>query len=1197
MTASEDGMLTDARAITLKVKIVCSYFDNYGRSTKTVLLTGHKPKWIQWISTLYRNICRRKNLKMRKTKFQRLTAFVLSVMLVIGSLSICVFAAEAGDTQTDSGNNSSVSDSTLADIKELLNAISYSEYLEKHSNVSWASEEIFINATNEANMALDKTDAEWSIREYDGVKAVYTPSTGSVSWKVNVPKTGKYNIIIEYYAVEGKAAGIERILKINDSVPFKEARYLTLAKNWRNDYVDAVYEGKTSSATVKSEGEAAGLEAYEEGGSVYFKYPEIWTQAISDFCQKYTIRFFRRDINGNELRPTAVQTPEWKEYTLKDSSGYYSSAFEFVFEQGESVITIEGKNEPMAIKSITLAPSKEIPTYAEYIKKYESKPNGTSTIKLEGELNSYITDKTMFAIEDRSSAATSPADVSRTVLNTFGGEKWQTAGQAVSYEFKVDSDGLYDIVTRFRQNILDGMYVNRSMYIYSEGLSESDEGYYNGSPFAEANALIYNYSSDWQTTKLTDGRADGSYKIYLKAGVKYRLVFEVTLGQMGDIITTVQTSLDRINNDYLTILQLTGTSPDKYRDYSFSRIMPDNLIDMVIQADALDEVAQTLTDLAGTKSSNVGTLQKVSNLLRTMGRDEDQIARNLKRLKSYIGTLGTFLSDAKTQPLQVDYILIQSPESEMPVAKPNFFVSMFHEIKSFFWSFFRDYDSMGALDNTTNENIEVWLASGRDQSQVIRNLINNDFTPEEGVSVNLKLVAAGTLLPSILAHQGPDVYHGLSQDDVINYAIRSAILPIDGFSDFNEVTNSFTESAMLVLGIENVEGDMHYYGLPETQSFPMMFVRTDILADLNLEIPKTWDDIQAAIPVLQSQNMEIGLTTEYKIFLYQMGGDLFADGGMRINLDSKVGLESFERMCEMFTKYKFPYVYDAANRFRTGEMPILIGDYTALYNQLKVFATEIEGFWQFVPLPGIVNSDGSINNSSVSAVSAIVMVKDSEKNADSAWKYMKWYTGAQCQADYTNEMVAIMGPSAKHPTANKYALESLPWTADEYKQISTQFNSLAAVPNYPGTYIIARYTNFAFLAAYNDKADPSESLLSYIPTINKEISRKRDEFGLETLEQGQTLAAKRLSQARDAADELLSRYSSYSDTVTEIKNAISSEDLVSIKEMSVKVMTLTDESNAVNIKLNPDIKNLNDKQLLYYISVALLNAADAMATY
>ena len=377
----------------------------------------------------------------------------------------------------------------------------------------------------------------------------------------------------------------------------------------------------------------------------------------------------------------------------------------------------------------------------------------------------------------------------------------------------------------------------------------------------------------------------------------------------------------------------------------------------------------------------------------------------------------------------------------------------------------------------------------------------------------------------------------------------------------------------------------------------MMFVRTDILADLNLEIPKTWDDIQAAIPVLQSQNMEIGLTTEYKIFLYQMGGDLFADGGMRINLDSKVGLESFERMCEMFTKYKFPYVYDAANRFRTGEMPILIGDYTALYNQLKVFATEIEGFWQFVPLPGIVNSDGSINNSSVSAVSAIVMVKDSEKNADSAWKYMKWYTGAQCQADYTNEMVAIMGPSAKHPTANKYALESLPWTADEYKQISTQFNSLAAVPNYPGTYIIARYTNFAFLAAYNDKADPSESLLSYIPTINKEISRKRDEFGLETLEQGQTLAAKRLSQARDAADELLSRYSSYSDTVTEIKNAISSEDLVSIKEMSVKVMTLTDESNAVNIKLNPDIKNLNDKQLLYYISVALLNAADAMATY
>lgn len=47
-------------------------------------------------------------------------------------------------------------------------------------------------------------------------------------------------------------------------------------------------------------------------------------------------------------------------------------------------------------------------------------------------------------------------------------------------------------------------------------------------------------------------------------------------------------------------------------------------------------------------------------------------------------------------------------------------------------------------------------------------------------------------------------------------------------------------------------------------------------------------------------------------------------------------------------------------------------------------------------------------------------------------------------------------------------------------------------------------------------ADPSNELLSYIDTINKEITRKRKEFGLEVLEGSDTtLAAKRLREAQE----------------------------------------------------------------------------------
>ena len=117
---------------------------------------------------------------------------------------------------------------------------------------------------------------------------------------------------------------------------------------------------------------------------------------------------------------------------------------------------------------------------------------------------------------------------------------------------------------------------------------------------------------------------------------------------------------------------------------------------------------------------------------------------------------------------------------------------------------------------------------------------------------------------------------------------------------------------------------------------------------------------------------------------------------------------------------------------------------------------------------------------------------------------MKWQAGADVQASYGNQMVALVGPAAKYATANMQALKDLSWTTTEYASLIAQFDNLAAVPNYPGSYIIARYTNFAFLDAVNGSADPVDAIYGYITTINKEITRKREEFDLPTLEIGET---------------------------------------------------------------------------------------------
>ena len=70
---------------------------------------------------------------MRETRFFRLTALVLCCAMLLGGMTMLASAAPATATGSGSGSGS-VTDTDFADITELLNAISYSEYSDKYLN-------------------------------------------------------------------------------------------------------------------------------------------------------------------------------------------------------------------------------------------------------------------------------------------------------------------------------------------------------------------------------------------------------------------------------------------------------------------------------------------------------------------------------------------------------------------------------------------------------------------------------------------------------------------------------------------------------------------------------------------------------------------------------------------------------------------------------------------------------------------------------------------------------------------------------------------------------------------------------------------------------------------------------------------------------------------------------------------------------
>ena len=73
---------------------------------------------------------------MNKKKFQRVISLVLALLFVASSATISVFAEDvllSTNTGATTGVNSSITDSTIDDVREILGAVSYAEYFEKYS--------------------------------------------------------------------------------------------------------------------------------------------------------------------------------------------------------------------------------------------------------------------------------------------------------------------------------------------------------------------------------------------------------------------------------------------------------------------------------------------------------------------------------------------------------------------------------------------------------------------------------------------------------------------------------------------------------------------------------------------------------------------------------------------------------------------------------------------------------------------------------------------------------------------------------------------------------------------------------------------------------------------------------------------------------------------------------------------------------
>jgi len=756
---------------------------------------------------------------------------------------------------------------------------------------------------------------------------------------------------------------------------------------------------------------------------------------------------------------------------------------------------------------------------AEYAEK-GYKPVEDVFIKLQAEAAVLKSDPTLYPVQDQGDPTLEPYHPALIRLNSIGGHRWQTPGQWILWEFEVPQSGLYQITLKNKQNLLRGSYSNRRILID------------NQVPFAELDAVRFRFSNRYNMHVLGDEESREPYLFYMEAG-KHTLKMEVVLGDLAELIRNAEEVLYELNTMYRQILMITSASPDPLRDYELEKRIPQVIDNLSVQSEALYTLSAQLEAYTGEKGSHMALLDDLARQLKDMARRPNTIPKRLDAYRDNISALGAWILESRNQPLQLDYIIISTPGAKLPTAAPNLWDVVKHEVRAFIASFIVDFNLVGdvypADGKAQKEPLTVWVSTGRDQAQFLKDMIDDSFTPQTGIPVNLQLVNMGVLLPATLAGRGPDVALGVPASDPVNFAIRNAVIDLSALPGFAEVKERFMPSALVPFTFQN-----KVYALPEQQPFPMMFYRKDILEEMGLGIPQTWEDVVKIIPELQKDHMNFGLPVTdtaasqaaagdvgtatagagslaahqgvipFLTFLFQQGGELYLEDGIATALDSETAISSFRRWTELYELYKLPLAYDAANRFRIGEMPLLVANYT-LYNTLSVFAPEIRGRWGFTLVPGTLQPDGTLDRTvpggsvGVTSGAACIIMKDA-KNVEDAWEFLKWWTSTETQVRYGREQESLLGPAARYPTANVEALRQLAWTADEYQILYEQWQWVKAVPEVPGGYMIGRHLDNSFRKVVYQQQDPRKTLLDYKRVIDEEIRIKRIEFGLETLE-------------------------------------------------------------------------------------------------
>ncbi|SEO66270.1 extracellular solute-binding protein [Paenibacillus sp. OV219] len=966
-----------------------------------------------------------------KNSWHTLLGAVLTASLIIG---VC----QPQPASAEGDNNNAAADSQPAAAQEQHTQLerSYTDMMKEWSAVSAPTHtETTINPSAEPkNKGLIASKSE----SYDySTDTVRLTANTQLTVKLEVAQAGLYQIGFDYYITDDSILATEGFIQVNGEYPFYESRRILFPNLWDN-------------------------------------------QQMAKKLDRY----------GNELLPHPQKVKAWQHGYAMDASYAYMKPLLYKLDKGLNTITIANTRGELLLGNITVDSPSEIDSYEGYSKNQPQTIDDSplqSPIVIEAETPTNKNDSSIRAISVNDPQMT-PYDTMHRMLNAFGGT-WNSGGQAATWEFDAPKDGYYRIAMKYKQDSLRDMPVFRQIAIDGKV------------PFSELQGSEFQYSKSWENSVLGGtGSESKPYEFYFTKG-KHTLTMTVDLEPIRPLTEVIENQMEQISNLSLEIRKLTGNHTDAYRDWDLSEYIPNLDKKLNGWADQLESEYSKLNKLnaGGGEISELNNLKKAASQLRSLAEEPDKLPNRMSLFSegssSVSQLLGDMLQRITHSPLVLDKIYVYQ-EGKLPKANAGFFKKLSESVKRFFLSFRKQSYSASSKSST---ELNVWVHNSREQVELLQKMIDEQFTPESGINVKLSIMPDENKL--VLANatgSQPDAALGISSWIPYDLAVRNAAVDLRKFNDYEQVVKPFSKGAMIPFAY----GD-GVFALPESQDFWVLFYRKDILDNLKLSVPNTWDDVVNMLPELQRLGMNfydplalykgfkpLGATTP---FIYQFGGELFTEDGMKTAINSEQSLKGIKFMTDLFTIYNLPQdVPNFYQHFRSGVLPIGISDLST-YIQLKVAAPEIASSWKIALHPGTMQN-GTVQRWSPSGGSSAMIFKGT-KQEQQAWDFLKWWMSTKVQVEFANMEQAEFGPMFMWNSANMDAFAESPWPEEDKKIILEQSKWVREASRVPGAYMVERELSNVFNRVVFDGDNPRTAIDDSVIRANREIDKKMEEFG------------------------------------------------------------------------------------------------------